>query len=85
MVFSILENVFYPKNVHLCASVFLVFEMNNYLCASWLKYFSLHLKMSSIQRIYTFVQVFFHFFIRLSTSVRVDYNGISTFDNVFYS
>ena len=47
MVFSTLENIFYPKNIHLCASVFSIF------------------------------------FIRLSTSARVDYNCISTFENIF--
>ena len=39
MEFSILENVFYPKIIHLYASIFQVFALNNYLCASWLKYF----------------------------------------------
>ena len=79
------ENLIYPKNIHLHTNVLQVFALNSYLSASWLKSCFLQLKRSSIQRIYTFVRVFFHFFfIRLSTSVRVDYNGISTLDNVFY-
>ena len=42
--------------------------------------------MSSIQRIYISVWVFYNFFsIRICTSVCVDYNGISAFDNIFYS
>ena len=41
-------NIFYLKNIH--------------LCASWLKWCSLHLKMLSTLRIYTSVRVFFYFF-----------------------
>ena len=48
-------------------------------CVIWLKQCFLHLKMSSIWRIYTSVRVFFNFFSwRIFTSVRADYNGIYT-------
>ena len=57
------ENLIYPKNIHLHTNVLQVFALNSYLSASWLKSCFLQLKRSSIQRIYTFVRVFFHFFL----------------------
>ena len=55
--------VFYFKNIHPCANIFQFCSIKNIpLCASWLKWCFLHLKMLSTQRIYTFVRVFFLFF-----------------------
>ena len=61
---------------------------NIHLCTSWLKwcylYLKLFLKFSSTWRIYTSVRVFFNYFYgRISTSMWVDYNGISTLETVF--
>ena len=61
---------------------------NIHVCMSWLiwcyLYLKLFLKFSSTWRIYTSVRVFFNYFYgRISTSMQVDYNGISTLETVF--
>ena len=60
---------------------------NIHLCTSWLKwcyiYLKLLLKFSSTWRIFTSVRVFYKYFYgRKSTSMRVDYNGISTLETL---
>ena len=57
MVFSTLKNVFYMRDIHLCASDFIYFLLKNYPCASWLKRCFLHLKLFSTRRIYTFCAI----------------------------
>ena len=57
-MFSALKNVFYQKNVHLCASAFKYFSMKNiYLSASWPKWCFLNFKVLSSRRIYSSVYV----------------------------
>ena len=56
-----LENLIYPKTIHLCAGVYTFFLLNNYLCRSSIKWSFLYLRVSSIQRLYTSMRVFFKF------------------------
>ena len=63
MAFFTLKNAFCLKNI--------------YLCASWLKWYLLYLKLFSTLRIYTSVRVFFNFFNK-------EYLPMCELTNVFY-